>query len=262
LDLELRTARRAAKAAAECIVDRYALEAPEHILLEPIARALGAEVVHGNLDGAMARLVRIGSRARIRIASTVTNRGQRQFSIAHELGHFVLKHADTGWLGCAEAEMSAFGGGRSLLELQANVFAAELLMPECIAKKMCEVNKVSLRPVKGLAEAFGTSVTAAALRFVELTSEACAVVFSRDGRIEWYRKSDSFVDWLPDYGAPLDKWTFAGRYFNSGKVPEDLALSVEGDTWCNNRSEMIKEHSMVIPSMNAVLSLLWAAPSV
>jgi IrrE N-terminal-like domain len=81
-----------ARAAARRLLYEAGVTAPEHIDVEAIARAQGAEIVHGPLAGAPARVMRIGARARIRVSDRIAHPGVERFSIAHELGHLVLGH--------------------------------------------------------------------------------------------------------------------------------------------------------------------------
>lgn len=55
--------------------------------VEKIADHLGAEIVYGDLDGAKARIVQIGDRARIIISKKIVGVGAIRFCIAHEIGH-------------------------------------------------------------------------------------------------------------------------------------------------------------------------------
>lgn len=240
-------------------MSRYAIDAPEHIRLERIAKDLGAKVVVGPLDGGLARLLRRGDRGVIRISDSITNDGRRRFSIGHELGHFVLRHEGGAPRGCTDRDLVDFGGS-AYQEMQANVFATEFLLPRKLVAKRCDVSKASLRPVRKIAEDFGTSVTSAALRFVELTAEPCAVVFSVDGEVAWFRKNSAFFGFLPARGAEISGWSMAGRYFSSGLEPANYAQWVDSDAWCEGKGGMLKEHTMPIPSIGAALSLLWQAP--
>jgi len=156
----------------------FGVEAPEHIVIEAMAGAVGAEIVDSSEPlSASARLVRVGDHSSIRVSANIVNPGARRFSIAHELGHLVLDH---------EASLAALctltlpGTGASM-EAEANTFAAELLMPEALLRRRCEVSPVDLEIARGIARDFRVSVLAAARRFVELTSERCALVFAMNG---------------------------------------------------------------------------------
>lgn len=251
-ELRLRIAR---KSALE-IVRRYGIERPEHIRIEDIAWAVGAEIVVGNLTGATARLSRLGSRSRIRLSARVDHSGHRRFSIAHELGHLVLKHK-TSIRFCDERDMHDFRGG-STAEAEANAFASELLLPEPLVRRRCEVSPVSLDVVAKIADDFSTSMTATAFRFARLTSERCAAIYSVDGDVKYFFKSDSFWPFIPK--RPLDPYSLAYDYFHKGRVP-DCGETVDASAWLDLEErhglDEIFEHSMAIPVLNAVLSLLW-----
>ncbi len=248
---------RSARARAQQEIQYFGIERPEHIRLEAIANARGVELVSGQLQGSVARLVRVGDRGRIRVSDDGTNRGRWRFSVAHELGHHVLRHVNDCWLRCAESSLMDFTG-RTLHEAQANVFAAELLLPSALVRRQCEVSPVNLDPVIALANQFGTSVTAACVRFVELSSEACALVYAHDGRIKWTKKSSHLYARLHDWGSALSKWSLAYDYFAKGSVnnrPEHVDVSA----WIESgaRANEIVEHVMPIPSLNSTLSILW-----
>lgn len=261
-DLEYRRATREAASAARAIVERYAIEAAEHILLEAIADDLGVEVVEGPLAGAIARLVRLEDRGLIRVSDGVTNRARRRFCIAHELGHFVLRHSDLGWLGCADKEMNDFGS--KSIETQANAFAAELLLPESLVKPRCDVATVNLRPVRKLAEEFDTSVTSTAIRFVQFCPEMCAIVFSRENRVAWSVGSDSLWCWTRSRGKELDPECGAAQYWKAGTVV-DRPQKMASECWLEDKGakayEEVVEHSMPVPSAGGVLTMLWVRES-
>lgn len=255
IDLDLRKARLA----ADDVVRRYGIEAPEHILLEGIAADLGVEIVEGPLEGCVARLVRGRERSRIRVSDGIDSIGRKRFSIAHELGHFQLAHAGTEWLRCADGDLSDFGG-LSIPEAQANVFAAELLLPTTLVRKRCEVAPVNFAPILALANEFSTSITATAIRFAELSSEPCAIVFSQRGEIRWAKRSQSMWPFVKRSGSSLDPRSVAYDYFTK-RLLHTVAEQVDISAWIDDeraaRFEEIWEHSLAIPSIDAVLTILW-----
>lgn len=258
-DLELRRARRNPREAATRLLAHYGVEEASHIMLEAFAEDQGAPVFEGPLDGAVARLVRVADRGRIRVADSERNEGRKRFSIAHELGHFVLGHTDLRWKGCKEGDMTEFGG-RSMVETEANFFASEFLLPDELVRPRCDVRKVDLRPVKEIAEDFGTSITSTAIRFVEFCPEMCAVIFSRDNRIRWSRQSDSFWPWLRRWGDELDRECGAAQFFAGGDVAK-WPQKMDGECWLEEKGAArygeVVEHSMVIPSIGAALTMIW-----
>ena len=90
-------------------------------------------------------------------------------------------------------------------EWEANQFAAELLMPRHLFSQDAEHRDAAFHEIAELASQswYDVSVTAAAIRFVEVTSEACALVSAHDGLIDWVMKSEAFVYRIPWRGDRL-----------------------------------------------------------
>ena len=258
-----------ARREARRLLHEAGVTAPGHIDVEAIARALGAEIVVGPLRGATARLTRIGIRGvpRIRVSDRVTHPGALRFSIAHELGHLVLGHELPTELAAGDpvtviaraCERKSRDGVDP--EAEANAFAAELLMPEQLTRRRCEVSPVSLEPARAIAADFRTSLSASAIRFVELTSERCAAVYSERGAVTWAVNSPTFSATIPR-GARLDRATVAHDYFRKGMI-DDSAQPVPADAWLDHPSDVeIVEHSAALPEVKAVITLLWVPEAV
>ncbi len=260
--------RRLRKAHAEgdrLLVDQGVRE-PEHI--DPIATAsdLGIEVTFGRLQHATARIFRFGTKgARIRVSDQIVHPGRRRFSIAHEVGHFVLGHELPRESNLDRFVSRACERTRSAdedPEREADVFATQHLMPDWMIRPLCEVSPVSLDCVRAIAKRFTLSPVASARRFVELTSERCAVVYSEHGVIKRVRRSPTFT-WSIREGAALSHDTVAFDYFKKRKL-DTVAQPVPADAWlspleCHVSDVEIIEHAEVIPEpgWGGVLSLLW-----
>ncbi|MDO8447073.1 MAG: ImmA/IrrE family metallo-endopeptidase [Deltaproteobacteria bacterium] len=95
-------------------------------------QGLNIEVVRqdfqGDLKDVSAILIKEKRKAVIAVNADHTDTRQR-FSIAHELGHLIL-HSNTENLKIEKQFFTRSDSVRSLDELEANEFAAELLMPE------------------------------------------------------------------------------------------------------------------------------------
>ena len=202
---------REAENKASALINRFGIYQPEHIRLEDMAYTLGVQIREGVLRGASARLVRFGSRAIIRIPNTETSIPRKRFSIAHELGHFVLNHEGMSLeIVCSDKDMMNWYSVDK--ETEANFFASELLMPEMLVKQRCDVREVSLEPAKSIASDFQTSLTSAAIRFVRFCPEPCALICSENSKIKWAVTSS---EWWPfiRIGQKLDKRSLAIEHF-------------------------------------------------
>ncbi|MCA9677045.1 MAG: hypothetical protein KC464_18605, partial [Myxococcales bacterium] len=117
---------------------------------------------------------------------------------------------------------------------------------------------VSLEPVRAIADNFGVSLLAAALRFVELTSERCALVFSRAGHIVWAARSPTFQPFI-ERGRRLDPSSLACDWFSGGRVYESPQL-VPFDAWVSDdgaEDAELQEQVFVVSGTDGVASLLW-----
>jgi len=243
-----------------CIIlrDLKIKEAGE-LSIEDIAWTRGAIVVENGLRGADARLIYTpGVRpAIIRVNATITHLGRRRFAIAHELGHLELKHNPGAPTECGEKQFVRWYKSQNDKELEANLFAAELLMPESMFLKKIEKTLPSLELIEQLADEFQTTLTATAIRYVDLCEEQCALIFSSDGKIIWTRRSSEFHHWITP-GRRVSSYSTAADFFSTGNVSKEMEI-VRRDAWVENASERetIKEQSRALRSYNSVLSLLW-----
>lgn len=251
--LELKI-REAEKKASE-IIRKFGIYHPDHIRLDDIAFALGVQIREGFLRGASARLIRVGSHAIIRIPNTEASVARKRFSIAHELGHFVLNHEGMSLeIVCTEKDMMNWYSVDK--ETEANFFASELLMPEALVKQQCDVREVSLEPVKKIAAAFQTSLTSAAIRFVKFCPEPCALICSEDSKIKWFVKSSAWWPFIRK-GQKLDKRTHAIEYFMGREIPEE-GEDMEPDVWfAEPKVTNVFEHSVALKQYGLVLTMLW-----
>lgn len=216
-----------AAVAAEKLLERFGIDAPEHIKLEPLAHLLGVEIVEGRTFGCVAQLTPIEGKARIRVAPNM-HEGRRRFSIAHELGHLVLRHRSRA---CTERDLRDWSDD-ALSERDANVFAASLLMPERMIQKHVDVDEARMDWVDALARELRVSFTAAAIRFVETTALACAVVLVENGIVRWGVRNDDFWPYLPARGTRVDPGSWAARAkpgAHSEPMPVVAAYWLEGE---------------------------------
>ncbi len=88
--------------------------------------------------------------------------GRRRFTLAHELGHWICQCLEGRMapVYCRSDEVGPPNGDARQLEREANVFAAELLMPEPLVRKKCEMSS----RLEHVADQFGVSADAMAWR--------------------------------------------------------------------------------------------------
>jgi len=247
---------------ARQIATELGLTGPSDVDLDRIAKAKSIEIELGDLDGAMASVMRIGNTVRIRVSARLLDLGARRFSIAHELGHLWLGHeiADRDARDVIERLCTPLRATRKPLERNASVFATEFLMQEAWVKPYCMGEQVTLAPVRAIADAFTCSMLASANRLVELSPRRCAVVCCELGRVRWFKRSPTFPAWIPK-GRRIDPASIAYEYHERGVI-DPHARAMNATIWLpphrvDGSFVEIVEHAIVIPELGVVASLLW-----
>lgn len=246
-----------ARRSARSLVHRLGISTAEHIRIDAIAKRLGARVVETRLDGADAQLVRTGDDVLIMVTDRLADEGARRFAIAHELGHFVLGHPSMPpHLLSSPLWLRRLGEDERDHEAEANAFASELLMPHTLVGRRCDVSPVSLDVPWRLAREFRVSILASARRFVELSPERCAAVFSKRRKVIWVASSATFTREITR-GRRLDPESVAWEFYEHGAI-EDRARRVPADAWLETSVEVeIFEHATASNEFGTVLSMVW-----
>jgi Zn-dependent peptidase ImmA (M78 family) len=151
--------RKFARDMALALLKQHRITKPE-VNVEALARECGLTVAYVDVDGKLSgqlypdlREITVNTRGR--------SRQRQRFTLAHELGHWQLRHhtlgelpPDTlGYSGAFEDEGSH--EGRGAVEVEANTFASELLMPSPWIRKLPKPLGIGAPPV--LAQTYGVS---------------------------------------------------------------------------------------------------------
>lgn len=125
-------------------------------------------------------------------------RPRRRFSVGHELGHFLNNwhKPPAGGFKCSSADMAAAGSGngRWKMEVEANQFSAEVMMPEKLFRAdLKRIPSPGLEHAVELAEnRYETSKLATARRVVDLLDDPTALISSKDGVVEHIHRNNTF----------------------------------------------------------------------
>lgn len=220
--------------------------------------------------GVSGMLLRHGDAFGILYATHVASEGFQNFSVAHELGHYFLDgHIDhilpangthTSHAGFVSAEP---------YELEADQFAAGLLMPAGPVKRALGQHDAGLEAVESLARLCHTSLTATAIRYTELTTDAVAIVISTGSVVDFCFFSDAIkslpqLTWMRR-GTPLPRATetaqlgaAAARVAAADRVSTEIDIM---DWLGGTRSVAGTEESVGLGQYGKVLTVL-TCPSV
>jgi hypothetical protein len=158
----------------EGLLKELGITQPKEIDVEAIAFYCGVLVRYRHLDGCAARIIGRADRAICSVDPAGSRRRQR-FSVGHELGHWMHDRGKAGYL-CQKKDLRTPWGLLQSPEARANRYAAELLMPASMFKSAAHNRPMTLDTVSELGVGFKTSLTATAIRLVELGSFPAMVI--------------------------------------------------------------------------------------
>jgi len=228
---------------------------PSAIDLEAIAWDEGVRVQYKDLVGCEARLVGCNDRAIITIRRGSDPRRKR-FSLAHELGHWNYHRGRS--FECRVDDWVEGYNSKPTEEKEADQYASELLMPAYMFGPLAkQIKRPTFDGVRELAETFNTSLTATAIRLVNMNVWPLVLVsHSKNGRIWFSRSKDVLERWFPQKELSQDSMAFDMLFGSEERVRPQ---KITADTWFDNREAErydIIEDALRI-SDNQVLCLLW-----
>lgn len=244
--------------ARKLLRDLMVEEPPEIDLMSVVGYLEGLSVEEGGLEGADGRILWGKNGAAIRIKAGLWP-GRKRFTLAHEIGHYVLhKHNPQGRFDTGH-QFAIWNEANE--EAEANIFAAELLMPDYLFAPRLKRQSPSFRNLDQLAEEFTASRLATALQYVHYCHEQVALVFSRDGVVVWSKAAKQFP-WRIRHGQ-LSRDSGAGSLAAGNPDETGRMAPTPVYAWLldfeSDRDHDIMEESRVVPSYGeGILTLLWA----
>lgn len=177
---------------------------------------------------------------------------RKKFTIAHELGHFYLPWHSELMFGCNINEMD-FKIDYAPREKEANLFAAELLMPEKSFKSYF-IGEIDYSTVSSLADMFEVSFQAALSRCIDLANEDCIIICSSNRRIKWFRATEYFPLFVNT--KKINEISAAEDLYDS-KTLRIKKIEEPGYVWFSNADDRdIVEESIIFPNYNEVISII------
>jgi Zn-dependent peptidase ImmA (M78 family) len=176
--------------APEKLLAELGITEPEEIDLPAIAMYCGAIVVEQDLRGCEARLIGRDDRAFITV-NAASSPERKRWSVGHELGHW-MHHRGTAAFRCGKRDLKEFLTASP--EQQANQYSVDLLLPRSMFLPRAARRPITLATVEDLARTFGTSLTATAIRLVQLGSSASMVVVSDRNGMRWSIRNQDVPD--------------------------------------------------------------------
>jgi hypothetical protein len=247
-----------AVARATELLSELQIIAPDEIDIERIALFKDVEVRYEALERMDGRIFREGKAAIITVSSTLKFEGQKRFVIAHELGHFFL-HPQTRQIETVDREQLAnWSEIQDTEEYEANLFAAETLMPSALLVPRIKARQPSFDLVESLADDFRTTFTATAAQLVLNTREECVLISSENRQRLWFIASAGFSFKLLE-DSHIHGCTCVAALSAANKSCR--SSQVEASYWLEgfrgDHKSLITEESRFFPKLGKSLTLLW-----
>jgi len=184
-------------------------------------------------------------------------------SQAHELGHYFLDgHPEHVFRdGEQHASMAGFGSKDSI-EIEADHFAASLLMPPMLFKPAMDKFKDGLQAIVGLRSLTQASLEATAIRYAEHTKAAVAVIISTGNLVNYCVLSDEMQEQKAHRvgrGSPLPRRSATFRLNQDRSAVlggETSSDEIAADEWFSDMKGTCAEEAVGLGSYGKTLTVI------
>ena len=228
----------------------------EQFPVDPIGIAQAHKIIveAKSQPGVSGMLIFAGDKVALLYSTTLGNEGFERFSVAHELGHYFLPgHPDEIIRdGGQHVSRAGFSQGATSIEIEADHFAAGLLMPSLLVRRLLSDCQPGLQSVHLLERRAKVSLTAAAIRVAQCAEYPVGVVVTQGEEVSYGFFSESFKR--------LGKRVFLRK---GDRIPNDVETlvfnrspsnvtdrkSVTSETtlgaWFNNGSDIVLDEEII-----------------
>lgn len=157
-------------------------------------------------------------------------RRRRRFTIAHELGHFLMPShipSDDGKFLCSQADFFSLSRNeldrRLRMEAEANRFAAHILLPaHYFRKDVAATKEPTLDQVRTIAEKYDVSLEVAGRSYVNFRAEPCAFILTHNFTVlRSFRHQTDFPYISVPWGSPVPRQSvLLRRHYHTGEMSE------------------------------------------
>lgn len=170
-------------------VEKVALELTPSFNADPITMVQAGSM--GKIDGILARHPQKNEWA-IFYNQDITHNGRTNFTLAHELGHYFVhrNQTSTSRFECGESDMLDGDEDFPNIEAEANIFAANLLMPSHDFRTQVDGESFSFDLMQHCACRYDVSLTAAVLKWLDFAKRGAIAILSEDGFMHWSKSNN------------------------------------------------------------------------
>jgi hypothetical protein len=118
---------------------------------------------------------------------------RRRFTIAHELGHFILHRSQRPSFSCDKESVYSGADTIRTIEREADDFASNLLMPGDLLREWISDQRIDLHVLSAIAQRFEVSFEALCIRFIKFTPQRAILVYWDNGFVKYEWRSSSAI---------------------------------------------------------------------
>ena len=116
---------------------------------------------------------------------------RQRFTIAHELGHFILHRGQKQSFNCDKESVYSGLDTIRAIEREADDFASNLLMPGDLLRDWISNQRIDLHVLSAIAQRFQVSFEALCIRYIKFTTERAILVYWDNGYVKYEWRSGS-----------------------------------------------------------------------
>ncbi len=185
---------------------------------------------------------------------------RRRFTVAHELGHFVLHRATQATFNCDKESVYTGIDTLKAIEREADDFASNLLMPGNMLRDRIDGKRIDIHLLGALAKEFGVSLEAMCIRLVKYTEQRAVLVYWDNGFLKYQwpsgesRRTRVRLRKTADPQEPL-----LGTLAADEEIAQEWdGVDMPASAWCTSEASDIRlrELKHTYANGNRVLSLL------
>ncbi|MEG0272748.1 MAG: ImmA/IrrE family metallo-endopeptidase [Hydrogenoanaerobacterium sp.] len=177
------------------------------------------------------------------------------FTKAHELGHFFLKHPGEKFQ-CSSNDIFTTDKANKPFEVEANRFAAAFLLPQDKMELLINDDSYDFTTISGIASSYAASIQTTVIRTIAFLQGSFMAVWTVNGIVQWATKSPGCKQPTLRKGQPLPPQSIACKCFEKSYMPpKDEYIKVPQATWGQTKTS-VSEMAVPFKNINATLSLV------
>ncbi|MFC4874163.1 ImmA/IrrE family metallo-endopeptidase [Negadavirga shengliensis] len=250
------------KTRANSFLKEFKIKDVRGVEIEDLIALKGIFFEEADMSSCQANILSTQNFSKISINSGLVNYSQRRFALAHELGHYIMHRGEGNKFFSDNEDDFVKYHQKGDQEVEANEFAAELLMPRSQFRTFTSDADFNTDLIIETANYFESSITSTSIKYADVGHEPIAMIYTRNGRVKWKRINDSFPFSFIRNGQTVPVYSSVSDYYKNGSKSNSPVI-VDAFNWFYEDFEIDKyphakllEQIFYIDSLNSAIVYL------